>query len=172
MPATTDIRTDKIGVKAKRFVLGYKRISHRYWEAVTVILRIFTYPMYFRLYRITGLVRRPLKAVIRVRVPLELYVCSHAEIGSQASLSRWCPMGVRVQVSLVALNYTLVAQLVQSAWFTPKGSEVRTLSGVLPPQWCNGSTRDCDSLSSSSILGWRTKLFYDFVVLARRVPSI
>ena len=94
-------------------------------------------------------------------------------------------MGVRVQVSLVALNYTLVAQLVQSAWFTPKGSEVRTLSGVLPPQWCNGSTRDCDSLSSSSSLGWRTTLknsikivivyplFYDKVfALARRTPSI
>ena len=32
-------------------------------------------------------------------------LCSHAEIGSQASLSRWCPMGVRVQVSLVALIY-------------------------------------------------------------------
>ena len=47
MPATTDIRADKIGVKAKRFVLGYKQISHRYGEAVTVILRIFTYPLYF-----------------------------------------------------------------------------------------------------------------------------
>lgn len=34
-----------------------------------------------------------------------LLFCSHAEIGSQASLSRWCPMGVRVQVSLVALIY-------------------------------------------------------------------
>ena len=33
MPATTDIRADKIGVKAKRFVLGCKQISHRYGES-------------------------------------------------------------------------------------------------------------------------------------------
>ena len=45
-------------------------------------------------------------------------LCSHAEIGSQASLSRWCPMGVRVQVSLVALNYTLVAQLGERLFYT------------------------------------------------------
>ena len=112
--------------------------------------------------------------------------CSHAEIGSQASLSRWCPMGVRVQVSLVALIY----------FHSSVGSErLPYKQGVigsnpigstnLPPQWCNGSTRDCDSLSSGSNLGWRTKiknsikivivypLFYDKVfALARRSPSI
>ena len=105
--------------------------------------------------------------------------CSHAEIGSQASLSRWCPMGVRVQVSLVALIY----------FHSSVGSErLPYKQGVigsnpigstnLPPQWCNGSTRDCDSLSSGSNLGWRTKikknsikivivypLFYDKVFL-------
>ena len=92
------------------------------------------------------------------------HVCSHAEIGSQASLSRWCPMGVRVQVSLVALIY----------FHSSVGSErLPYKQGVigsnpigstnLPPQWCNGSTRDCDSLSSGSNLGWRTN--YSMILL-------
>lgn len=65
-------------------------------------------------------------------------LCSHAEIGSQASLSRWCPMGVRVQVSLVALNYTLVAQLGERLFYTqgvrgsnPLGSTTYPLSSVM-----------------------------------------
>lgn len=55
----------------------------------------------------------------------------------------------------------------------------------IPPQWCNGSTRDCDSLSSSSNLGWRTKikkkqykivivypLFYEKVFCSCKADSI
>lgn len=92
MPATTDILRHDRRKKAKRFVF---RFISRFRIGVKISCHgdtphIHLSNVLFWLYRITGLVRRPLKAVIRVRVPLEL-LCSHAEIGSQASLSRWCP---------------------------------------------------------------------------------